>query len=178
MGLSIKIFIFSAIGMVALAILTFFVVRERDKREKEKNTIFLTEDFFYVNFFGYDGFGECYASLNYELFMESSKDIFGEKADEVFSTIYVGVDYPYNLSNGDKVKVMVKFKGRQMSRQEVGKDLLERFKEACSDCGLYIKRLLVMVRRMRIAASPLVVKCAFVAAAFAGVVAKVIKSQL
>ena len=52
------------------------------------------------------------------------------------------------------------------------------FKEACSDCGLYIKRLLVMVRRMRIAASPLVVKCAFVAAAFAGVVAKVIKSQL
>ena len=103
----IKIFIFSAIGLVALAILTFFVVRERDKREKEKNTIFLTEDFFYVNFFGYDGFGECYASLNYELFMESAKDIFGEKADEVFSTIYVGVDYPYNLSNGDKVKVRV-----------------------------------------------------------------------
>ena len=39
------------------------------------------------------------------------------------------------LTDGDKVKVMVKFKGRQMSRQEVGKDLLDRFKDACADLG-------------------------------------------
>ena len=39
------------------------------------------------------------------------------------------------LTDGNKVKVMVKFKGRQMSRQDVGRDLLDRFKEACSDLG-------------------------------------------
>lgn len=103
----IKIFIFSAIGLVVLAILTFFVVRAMDKREKANNTIVLTEDFFYVNFFGYDGFGECNASLNYEMFVEATKDVFSENVDELFNSIYVGVDYPYNLSNGDKVKVRV-----------------------------------------------------------------------
>lgn len=103
----IKIFIFSAIGLVALAILTFFVVRAMDKREKANNTIVLTEDFFYVNFFGYDGFGECNASLNYEMFVEATKDVFSENVDELFNSIYVGVDYPHNLSNGDKVKVRV-----------------------------------------------------------------------
>ncbi len=39
------------------------------------------------------------------------------------------------LTDGNKVKVMVKFKGRQMSRQDVGKDLLTRFQEACADLG-------------------------------------------
>ncbi len=39
------------------------------------------------------------------------------------------------LSDGNKVKVMVKFKGRQMARQESGRELLERFKDACSDLG-------------------------------------------
>ena len=39
------------------------------------------------------------------------------------------------LTDGNKVKVMVKFKGRQMSRQDVGKELLDRFKDACSELG-------------------------------------------
>ncbi len=39
------------------------------------------------------------------------------------------------LTDGNKVKVMVKFKGRQMSRQEVGKELLARFQEACAEFG-------------------------------------------
>ena len=39
------------------------------------------------------------------------------------------------LTDGNKVKVMVKFKGRQMARQDVGKELLARFKDACSDLG-------------------------------------------
>jgi len=39
------------------------------------------------------------------------------------------------LTDGNKVKVMVKFKGRQMSRQDVGKDLLARFQEACAEFG-------------------------------------------
>lgn len=39
------------------------------------------------------------------------------------------------LTDGNKVKVMVKFKGRQMSRQDVGKELLNRFQEACRELG-------------------------------------------
>ena len=39
------------------------------------------------------------------------------------------------LTDGNKVKVMVKFRGRQMSRQDVGKELLDRFKDACSELG-------------------------------------------
>lgn len=52
------------------------------------------------------------------------------------------------LTDGNKVKVMVKFKGRQMSRQDVGKDLLERFKEACSDLGAMEKAPVLDGRNM------------------------------
>ena len=37
------------------------------------------------------------------------------------------------LQRGDKVKVVVRFKGRQMTHQQLGQDLLTRFQEACSD---------------------------------------------
>lgn len=52
------------------------------------------------------------------------------------------------LTDGNKVKVMVKFKGRQMSRQDVGKDLLERFKEACADLGAPEKAPILEGRNM------------------------------
>ena len=39
------------------------------------------------------------------------------------------------LADGDKVKVMVKFKGRQMAHQDIGAALLERFADALSECG-------------------------------------------
>ena len=39
------------------------------------------------------------------------------------------------LKNGDKVKVVVKFRGRQMAHQEIGRDLLDRFVEAVSEFG-------------------------------------------
>ena len=39
------------------------------------------------------------------------------------------------LADGDKVKVMVKFKGRQMAHQDIGAALLERFAAALSECG-------------------------------------------
>lgn len=52
------------------------------------------------------------------------------------------------LTDGNKVKVMVKFKGRQMSRQDVGKDLLDRFKEACSDLGTMEKAPVLDGRNM------------------------------
>lgn len=37
------------------------------------------------------------------------------------------------LSAGNKVKVIVRFRGRQMSHTEVGRDLLERFRTACEE---------------------------------------------
>ena len=59
------------------------------------------------------------------------------------------------LSDGNKVKVMVKFKGRQMSRQEVGKELLERFKEACSDLGAPEKAPILEGRNMIMFIAPI-----------------------
>ena len=52
------------------------------------------------------------------------------------------------LTDGNKVKVMVKFKGRQMSRQDVGKDLLDRFKDACADLGAPEKAAILEGRNM------------------------------
>jgi len=37
------------------------------------------------------------------------------------------------LSRGDKVKVVVRFRGRQMTHQQLGHDLLTKFQEACAD---------------------------------------------
>lgn len=39
------------------------------------------------------------------------------------------------LTGGDKVKVIVKFKGREMSHLDVGRELLQKFREACEDLG-------------------------------------------
>ena len=39
------------------------------------------------------------------------------------------------LDEGNKVKVTVWFKGREMTHQELGVQLLERVKEDLSDCG-------------------------------------------
>lgn len=39
------------------------------------------------------------------------------------------------LNAGDKVKVSVRFRGREMAHPEMGKGLLERFKEACVEEG-------------------------------------------
>lgn len=39
------------------------------------------------------------------------------------------------LSGGDKVKVSVRFRGREMAHPEMGRGLLERFRDACIECG-------------------------------------------
>ena len=39
------------------------------------------------------------------------------------------------LKNGDKVKVVVRFRGRQMAHQDIGRDLLDRFAKACEELG-------------------------------------------
>ena len=44
------------------------------------------------------------------------------------------------LAGGDKVKVCVRFKGRQISHSEIGTELLDKFAEACADCGSLDKK--------------------------------------
>lgn len=39
------------------------------------------------------------------------------------------------LKNGDKVKVVLRFRGRQMAHQDIGRELLDRFAAACSEFG-------------------------------------------
>ena len=43
------------------------------------------------------------------------------------------------LQGGDKVKVSVRFRGREMAHTNLGTDLLERFKEAVSEIGMVEK---------------------------------------
>lgn len=39
------------------------------------------------------------------------------------------------LKNGDKLKVSIRFKGRQMAHPELGQELMKRFAEACAEYG-------------------------------------------
>lgn len=39
------------------------------------------------------------------------------------------------LKGGDKVKVSVRFRGREMAHTDLGRDLLDRFKDACAEFG-------------------------------------------
>lgn len=43
------------------------------------------------------------------------------------------------LKGGDKVKISVRFRGREMTHTNLGSALLERFKEACSEYGVVEK---------------------------------------
>ena len=44
------------------------------------------------------------------------------------------------LTDGNKVRVVVRFKGRQMTHQEIGHELLARFAEAVSEFGTIDKK--------------------------------------
>ena len=52
------------------------------------------------------------------------------------------------LTAGNKVKVMVKFRGRQMAHQDIGRELLERFTQACEEVGTVEKAPLMEGRNM------------------------------
>ncbi len=43
------------------------------------------------------------------------------------------------LSDGDRLKVTVRFRGREMTHTEIGEQLLSRFSEACSDVATVSK---------------------------------------
>ncbi len=39
------------------------------------------------------------------------------------------------LGDGNKVKVVLRFRGREMSHQQIGRDLLAQFADACAELG-------------------------------------------
>ena len=57
--------------------------------------------------------------------------------------------------DGNKVRVVVKFKGREMSHLDIGRDILERFEQACAEVGGADKRPALEGRFMSMVISPL-----------------------
>ena len=58
------------------------------------------------------------------------------------------------LAEGNKVKAVVRFKGREMSHMELGREVIEKFEEACRDCGVAEKKPIIEGRFMSIILSP------------------------
>lgn len=59
------------------------------------------------------------------------------------------------LSAGNKVRVILRFRGREMAHQELGRETLQKFEEACSEYGSVDKKPNVEGRMMTMFISPL-----------------------
>ena len=62
------------------------------------------------------------------------------------------------LADGDRVKVTVRFRGREMAHTEIGKDLLLKFAEQCAEVATLDKDPKLDGRHMSIFLSPKVAK--------------------
>ena len=58
------------------------------------------------------------------------------------------------LAEGNKVKAVIRFKGREMSHTELGRDVILRFEEACREAGVAEKKPVLDGRFMSIILSP------------------------
>ena len=58
------------------------------------------------------------------------------------------------LQEGNKVKAVIRFKGREMSHMDLGKEVIEKFQAACSDFGAAEKKPVLEGRYMSIILSP------------------------
>ena len=58
------------------------------------------------------------------------------------------------LAEGNKVKAVVRFKGREMSHMELGREVIEKFEEACREAGVAEKKPILEGRFMSIILSP------------------------
>ena len=58
------------------------------------------------------------------------------------------------LQDGDKVKVIVRFRGRQMTHTEIGRELLSRFVEGCAEFGAIDKAPILEGKQMIVFISP------------------------
>ncbi|MCD7943644.1 MAG: translation initiation factor IF-3 [Clostridia bacterium] len=59
------------------------------------------------------------------------------------------------LSEGNKVRVVLRFKGRELAHQKLGRDLLDRFEEFCREYGAAEKRAVLDGRRMILQINPI-----------------------
>lgn len=62
------------------------------------------------------------------------------------------------LKNGDKVKVSIKFRGREITHSKIGEELLRRMAESVKDLGFVEKRPKVEGRNMSMVISPKEIK--------------------
>lgn len=58
------------------------------------------------------------------------------------------------LESGNKVKVSIRFRGREMAHPEIGTKTMERFAEACADFGVVAKPAKLEGRQMLMFLSP------------------------
>lgn len=62
------------------------------------------------------------------------------------------------LGDGNKVRVVMKFKGREMSHMNIGKEVLEKFEAACAEAGTVDKKPVLDGRFMSMVISPVKAK--------------------
>lgn len=62
------------------------------------------------------------------------------------------------LGDGNKVRVVLKFKGREMSHTNIGREVLEKFEAACAGAGAVDKRPVLDGRFMSMVISPVKAK--------------------
>ncbi|MBE6569551.1 MAG: translation initiation factor IF-3 [Ruminococcaceae bacterium] len=58
------------------------------------------------------------------------------------------------LQDGNKVRVKLKFKGREIQHQELGKEMLDKFAEACSEVGAVDKKPVLEGRQLTMFLAP------------------------
>ena len=58
------------------------------------------------------------------------------------------------LAEGNKVKAVVRFKGREMSHMDLGREVIAKFEEACRESGVAEKKPVLEGRFMSIILSP------------------------
>ncbi len=58
------------------------------------------------------------------------------------------------LSDGDKVKAVVRFRGREMTHMELGREVIQKFQEACAEYGVAEKGAVTEGRYMSIVLTP------------------------
>ena len=62
------------------------------------------------------------------------------------------------LTEGNKVRVVMKFKGREMSHQNIGQEVLEKFRAACAEVGTVEKKPVLDGRFLSMVISPVKTK--------------------
>ena len=65
------------------------------------------------------------------------------------------------LENGDKVKVSIRFRGRQITHSEIGLKVMQDFAERCKDVSMVERRPLLDGRTMIMILAPKAVKASF-----------------